>query len=468
MTHRFFCLLLAAVLLLGLIPMVSAETPAITDPQPEVSLFSTGDSTAGHYLSGNDKKIYDALMPLIEKIAKGERASTILCVGSVPADLLNQYPIDASVDIELGGKLMNLDKITAALLADCPYEMYWYNKTQTGGTSAVIDSGTYGNAKFAQITFSFSVEESYAAADPYTIDTEKAAKTVSAINRAAEIVKKYKDQDDYSKLLGYKNEICNLVSYNHNAADNSNTPYGDPWQMIYVFDGDETTNVVCEGYAKAFQYLCDNTKFHSKRIQCYTVSGDMYASGAGVNGGGGGHMWNIVTMEDGEHYLVDVTNSDDDSIGQNGELFLAGIPMTKETFTTSDNKKFQRNCHVFTIGGVRVIYADDFYADVEHGYWDDKVLILADNSYEYKPVCDYTKAEIDENTQKLVLPAPVGEDDTVFAVVYKNGRMVGIKAMPVGEMKLDLSELRGDQIKAFFLNSTSNAPLAQNLQKDWK
>ena len=28
-------------------------------------------------------------------------------------------------------------------------------------------------------------------------------------------------------------------------------------ELIWVFDGDSSTNVVCEGYAKAFQYLCD-------------------------------------------------------------------------------------------------------------------------------------------------------------------------------------------------------------------
>lgn len=30
----------------------------------------------------------------------------------------------------------------------------------------------------------------------------------------------------------------------------------DPWQLIHVFDGDTTTNVVCEGCSKAFVYTC--------------------------------------------------------------------------------------------------------------------------------------------------------------------------------------------------------------------
>ena len=115
-------------------------------------------------------------------------------------------------------------------------------------------------------------------------------------------------------MLAFRDEICELVSYNAAAAGESYTDgYGDPWQLIYVFDGDDSTNVVCEGYAKAFQYLCDLSG-----LTCYTVTGAM-AGGTGE----GPHMWNIVTLGD-ENYLVDVTNSDAGTVGQNGGLFLAG------------------------------------------------------------------------------------------------------------------------------------------------
>ena len=60
---------------------------------------------------------------------------------------------------------------------------------------------------------------------------------------------------------------------------------------------------VCEGYAKAFQLLCDLTTFNNN-IACYTVSGVM--TGAT---GAGNHMWNVVHMDDENSYLVDVTNS---------------------------------------------------------------------------------------------------------------------------------------------------------------
>ena len=81
------------------------------------------------------------------------------------------------------------------------------------------------------------------------------------------------------------------------------------------------TKVVCEGYSKAFQYLCDLSGFDG----CYTVSG-MMRGGTGA----GPHMWNIVTLE-GKNYLVDVTNCDGNSIGAPDKLFLAGASGSVET-----------------------------------------------------------------------------------------------------------------------------------------
>lgn len=124
--------------------------------------------------------------------------------------------------------------------------------------------------------------------------------------------------------------ICSQVTYNQTAAENDNTPYGDPWQLIYVFDDNPNTNVVCEGYAKAFQYLCDLSEFTD--TACYTVSGTM-TGGTGA----GPHMWNIVTLG-GNNYLVDVTNCDGTSVGNTDQLFLkapdpGGNVDTKYTFT---------------------------------------------------------------------------------------------------------------------------------------
>lgn len=93
----------------------------------------------------------------------------------------------------------------------------------------------------------------------------------------------------------------------------------NPWQLVYVFDADSSTNTVCEGYAKAFQYLCDLTAFEDEDIYSYIVTGTVSElTGQGL------YMWNIVHMGANGNYLVDVTNCDQGMIGENNQLFLAG------------------------------------------------------------------------------------------------------------------------------------------------
>ena len=137
-----------------------------------------------------------------------------------------------------------------------------------------------------------------------------------SVSYAQEIVDKYRNASDYDKLSGYKDEICSLADYDDTITENSVVPYGDAWQIIYVFDQDPETKVVCEAYAKAFQYLCDQTEFDDQKIECCTVSGTM---------NGIVHMWNIVTMPDGKNYIVDPTNCDEGTLSAlDGGIFLAG------------------------------------------------------------------------------------------------------------------------------------------------
>jgi hypothetical protein len=211
--------------------------------------------------------------------------------------------------------------IQNCLMADCPYEFYWFDKTQGLVTSLFavqysVSGGRYVAESLVvkdEWTFSFTVADAYAGSGEYTTDSTKTGAASAAAAEAQEIVADNEGKSDYEKLVAYKDKICELVDYNDAAASDSYTEgYGDPWQLIYVFDNDPDTDVVCEGYSKAFQYLCNLSTFED--AVCYTVGG--YANG-------GAHMWNIVTLE-GANYLVDVTNSDTDTVGQDGELFLAG------------------------------------------------------------------------------------------------------------------------------------------------
>ena len=240
---------------------------------------------------------------------------------------------------------LDLDEVFLCLLVDCPYSLYWFDKTV--GLAYLVGSGSTSGrtSTVTSLSFCFTPAEAYAGSSTYSVDETKARSTTVAAANAAQIVADYAGETSVkAKLTAYKDEICALVSYDEEADDD--TAYGDIWQLVYVFDGDSSTNVVCEGYSKAFQYLCDLTWPDNDPVTCYTVTGTL-SGGTGA----GGHMWNLVALDgtDGS-YLVDVTNSDADTVGEDGELFLA---------SGADATGSASAGYVFTLSSMRVSYVYD-------------------------------------------------------------------------------------------------------------
>ncbi len=279
--------------------------------------------------------LYQKLKPQIEAIAAGSQSSTELSIRYEDLGLPTRFTaeelgvtIKTRDDVYAGAALIsdqlriNYALVQLALLVNCPYELYWYDKsagartTATPGMTCKRINGEYVYEVTTDYSVRMAVSGDYSA-DAYKVDAAVGQRVNRSVQTAKQIVEKYKGLNDLEKLEAYRDEICRLVSYNGGAAGGGQA-YGDPWQLIYVFDEDSGTDVVCEGYAKAFQYLCDMTEFDGD-VNCYTVTGRMdWGTGEGT------HMWNIVTMSDGSNYLVDLTNSDSDTIGSDGSLFLTG------------------------------------------------------------------------------------------------------------------------------------------------
>ena len=304
----------------------------------EVALYSNyGESR----LTEVDLAVYRCMKRRIEEIAEGKTSSTVL---KIPYSELEQE----------GGAYSKLSyvrmyRVLEALLRDNPYSMYWFDTTSSFAYNC------YGISRSFEVYLPVSAD--YAGSAEYTTDSTKLGRVKTAADNARKIVSEASKLDDYHKLLTYKNKICEYTSYNFFAATDENTKYGDPWQLIYVFDGDEATKVVCEGYAKAFQYLCDLSTFQND-IVCYTLTGGM---------NGEGHMWNIVHMDDGKNYLVDVTNCDDRS----EEYFV--IPFLIGTDTGSPETGYTYH-----------LWNDITYTyDNSNRLYDDSVLKIAENKYVY-------------------------------------------------------------------------------------
>lgn len=333
----------------------------------ESRIMSIGDPDRALYDSLNEyeRPIYDALSSKIKDIASGKAVDTQFDIS------LAQVGTDKEADAflpqiswsfeELGAsgkqeaasfvfdRYINIKKIHEVLLYNSPYELYWYDKVT--GTSYAYGSKKTEEPELSltRIIIRMAVSKDFCNGkkDPsrniyYTADPDKTGAATNAVEEAEAVVAMHENETDHEKLVSYKDYILDAVSYN-NAAVGNDEDYGNPWQLIWVFDKDPSTDVVCEGYSKAFKYLCDLSDFSSENIRALLMGGYMLGT---YNGGG--HMWNIVRMDDMNCYMVDLTNSDSGMIGSDGSLFLAGYEAYEEdTRYSSKNVKYSDHCYKF-------------------------------------------------------------------------------------------------------------------------
>ena len=245
-------------------------------------------------LNAEEQTVYNTLKAEIEKIASGQRKDTNIKTTGVL------------------GSQASADKVWHALLSDLPYELYWHDKVIGINYAYTLAAD---NTPFKDVTFSFAVGQEFRGKD---MTTTNIPNVPAAVQTARSVVAANASKSDHDKLQAYRQYICDQVSYNYAAArgEYANS-YGNPWQLLWVFDGDSTTNVVCEGYAKSFKYLCDLTEESNGwtgDVETISVTGTM---------GTENHMWNIVRIGGG-NYLVDVTNCDTGMKGYPQKLFLRG------------------------------------------------------------------------------------------------------------------------------------------------
>ena len=330
-------------------------------------------------LSGNDLRAYNYLKEVVKKIAAGEVESTQF---EIPLDQINEGSVEYTAAdlgisaIKVGGGLseeakqkamakagFDISAVNRALLADMPYELYWYDKTE----GCNVQYGFSYNSSMVKVTtllFTMNIAQEYAVQEggnyyPTRFNTSLVT-SVNAAVKNAQMVADGATGTLLQRLQYFKDKICEMVDYNQVAVDNK-WPYGNPWQLVWVFDGDASTKVVCEGYAKAFKYLCDLSNFSN--AECLIASGDM-SGGTGA----GGHMWNVMKMDDGKSYMVDVTNCDKGTVGYPNYLFMAYGPAGSYA-----------NGYTFSADGSNIKYV---YDDVTKGNFTEPELTISATKYE--------------------------------------------------------------------------------------
>lgn len=322
-------------------------------------------------LSKYNLAAYDYIRKYCSQVASGNKSSTfivipesVLKIEFTASDLglstlknVSDSKLDDAIYSALIKHDYNPDTIIDVLLFSCPYELYWMDKTNYISYNWQFELNSSTNptkVTVSKFNFRFPVEKEYQKnGNTYLFDTSYGTAVNASVNNAKKIINSCSNMDDYNKLLTYANKICALTDYNHKAVETENPVYGNPWQMIWVFDGDPSTKVVCEGYSKAFQFLCDNTTFNSNKIYAICAYGDCE----------GAHMWNVVHMDDDKSYLVDTTFRDGGF-----DLFLKGGSAYRS--------------YGF------IVYEDGYYLpyvydDYMYDYYPSSVLKLASTDYVY-------------------------------------------------------------------------------------
>lgn len=277
--------------------------------------WAAGDY-AEHSLRPVEVQAYRELKAAILDIAANGGSTEILLSTEFTMDGWDTDASGDALNAELAAHFkaaFDISKIVDCLLADCPFELYWYDKT--GGCATVYSVRSKRVAAGEPITVSNIRVRLTPSADcrgegEYTVAPSAAVAASAAVENARRIVAEQRGKSDLERLTAYKDAVCAGAVYNNAAA--GGVAYGAPWQAVDVLRGDKVGEVVCEGYSKAFQYLCEL----DGGLTCFCVSGTM-----SIDGGARPHMWNLV-ISDGKTYLADVTNSDAGSIGDKGGLFL--------------------------------------------------------------------------------------------------------------------------------------------------
>ena len=347
MKKRFLSTLLAFCMVLALLP---------------------GTAQAGNYwetyLAGDQTalELYRDITDWAAEVAKGGITETTVTFSNAKPQAVASTALAAAIN-----------KVMDYIFVDRPPEMYWYNSTE----QYYAEYSTDGRSSWS-VKFYFPVSQDYMGTygpNPiYTVDSYKARNAWAAAARNARaIVSANAGKSDYEKLAAYRDKICELVAYNTAAWNNGQMQahYGDPWQLIHVFDHTQPSTskqVVCEGYAKAFQYLCDLTTFRGD-VSCYTVTGSV---------DGEGHMWNVVRIG-GKNYLVDVTACDGTQAPGSG--YMPGAPDKLFLAGAAAGSGISYTCSIQDTYG-KMFHFQYTYDNLTRGVYDSSVLNISRTNYD--------------------------------------------------------------------------------------
>lgn len=241
-------------------------------------------------LNANQKAVYDTILqnPLQTqyRIALAEPLTYVLPTST---NNMPQETADTLMATAIGG--------LSALMDDHP-EIFW-----VGGFNVSYSISRFTNADG---TYTFQISTLTLEMNLNQTAYSSWAEVFSAYHEMLAAIDAFpvRGFTRYEKLKSIHDNIARQVVYDPNLGGAGENPTDHEPTSVFL----EPFTTVCEGYAEAFQLLCQR-----EGIPCITVVG---------TADGGGHAWNYVQMEDGVWYAVDLTWDDQGDVLY--DFFLVG------------------------------------------------------------------------------------------------------------------------------------------------
>ncbi|MCM1165099.1 MAG: hypothetical protein NC299_05600 [Lachnospiraceae bacterium] len=248
---------------------IAALFAALVTAMPTAARAAELSALPEKYLTEQELELYRETLKNVVSVAEGKRSAEAFYI-----TVSKPFPTKKAYEDAIEKVMFFIDNYT-------PEYSFW------------TDSRGYLVYDTARCGLIYGISPAYQqSGNEKRMDAARLNDAKKALANAQAIVDKYEGKSDYEKVVGYTDEICALNEYNYDALFAENI---DPWSIVYVFDNDPSTNVVCAGYARAFQYLCA-----LGGIECHYVTGSI---------DGESHAWNIAVL-DGESYFADLTACD--------------------------------------------------------------------------------------------------------------------------------------------------------------
>lgn len=363
--------------------MIAVPLAVLSQESAEAAPAEPVDYSKYYYnqLDDNAKVIYDNIIGLM---ASGTNSFTVSAGVVFP-----EYADKNLSEIMSGGNITVSSSTIRPAVSAAKYDnprLYWTDFSTSMGLEG------YPNQPVSSATMTITMN--LIAGIPMNATGDVAIESViaSAIDNGDLVVTGTMLQ----KVKGIHDYLTHKLSYASDALA-TETSTSIPNHLIRstytAFTGDQ---VVCEGYAKAFKYLCDKYG-----IPCVMVAGVAKNSPSSP---GEGHLWNRVLVDD-KWYTVDVTWDDPVGSGSNerDSYFLVGSNTIVDDLAIKDS-------HL-------IISSEDYCftppaPESASSYYGDKFTVILNY---YNGSGNYDVVEVDQGTPMAKPEDPVAEGLTFLA-----------------------------------------------------